>query len=749
MQHATNIKIDNAIKEEDASFFQGWADTALDAVSPNAPVLENLSLKNMDLPTQIDLSSFYKLKKIDFAGTNVNYVILPQSGRLETVVLPATITEFRLYNNPGIKATVNETIDDQLLQEGIILPNPTGLRTVYINGANAGQFNVSDFCTKLANANLANLTLRNVNIRITEATLNALMSTPNCNISGKIVIVDDNDALASISFDTLQSLVTKFGNIRSEENSLYVSFATVNTQIVRAPATIALYNVGAEAQITPIVDGNDVKIIEDATVASGYRLDINYYLRTTNSYAAQSNFPTSIATINSTTGKIKLAQTSTQKGYVFIRVGTVSNGDKVTSTSNCCEVTFSWIAPKVGDFAYEDGTFSSSYISTKALMGLVYAVKETTATTGTAYIIGKEYSFKNSQTGEPIASYMGLTLEAGQQAQNRYQTSAYYLRRYANQILQISDSLFTDGLASVTVGSLTDIGSVNEITYATYGVSRMSSDEFVHFTGKEDTLTYINAVNRYVLPKLRLFYANASHSSSTIVNNLESYGNDGYYRIANNEALNRIYNALYSMSIKYDDTTYDGYSSYVQVGLATAVIFPYVYSMHVYQPEATSLDSQYEAGNWYMPSLGQLQRVLYHRGVSARTTGSDQNYNQPSYVMLNVSGIATAPGAIFASAYRAMGSSNFPQCWQNLVGFSQNEASVSETASNSYNLVTALSSNGNNYGYQNTTGNANDSYGTASWSEKWIAGQMPVVGSWYTNYADYPGSYNTWSLYNT
>ena len=229
MQHATNIKIDNAIKEEDASFFQGWADTALDAVSPNAPVLENLSLKNMDLPTQIDLSSFYKLKKIDFAGTNVNYVILPQSGRLETVVLPATITEFRLYNNPGIKATVNETIDDQLLQEGIILPNPTGLRTVYINGANAGQFNVSDFCTKLANANLANLTLRNVNIRITEATLNALMATPKCSISGKIVIVDNSDTLAAISFNTLQSLVNKFGDIRSESNGLYVQFVTVNT----------------------------------------------------------------------------------------------------------------------------------------------------------------------------------------------------------------------------------------------------------------------------------------------------------------------------------------------------------------------------------------------------------------------------------------------------------------------------------------------------------------------------------------
>jgi hypothetical protein len=183
----------------------------------------------MDLPSQIDLSQFYKLKKVDFTGTNVNYVILPQSGRLETVILPTTITEFRLYNNPGIKATVNETVDNELVQEGIVLPNPSGLRTVYVNGANAGQFNVSAFCTSIANANLTNLTLRNVNIRITEATLNALMATPKCSISGKIVIVDNSDTLATISFNTLQSLVNKFGDIRSESNGLYVQFVTVNT----------------------------------------------------------------------------------------------------------------------------------------------------------------------------------------------------------------------------------------------------------------------------------------------------------------------------------------------------------------------------------------------------------------------------------------------------------------------------------------------------------------------------------------
>ena len=763
LQHNTDFKIDNAIKEGD-TFFQGWADTVLDIFSPEAPVLENLSLRNMDLPSQIDLSQFYKLKKVDFTGTNVNYVILPQSGRLETVILPTTITEFRLYNNPGIKATVNETVDNELVQEGIVLPNPSGLRTVYVNGANAGQFNVSAFCTSIANANLTNLTLRNVNIRITEATLNALMATPKCSISGKIVIVDNSDTLAAISFNTLQSLVNKFGDIRSESNGLYVQFVTVNTQIVSTASTIALYNKDAEAQVTPIIDGNDIKIIVDATADSGYRLDINYYLRTSRTYSGQarditSNFPTGIASINSTTGKIVLKQTSLDKGYAFVRITNLANEYKLTSSSNNCEVTFSWVAPKIGDFAYEDGTFSSSFISSKALMGLVYAVKATDDNSGTAYIIGKEYAFKNSQTGEPIATYMGLTMEIGRQAQDRYQTSTYYLNRYAGLLGIVTSpntqdqtsQLFTTGLNSVVVRDLSTIGKVDAITYSTYGVSHMSDDEFDHFTGKDDTTVYINAVNRFVLPKLRQFYANASHSNSTIVNNLESYGSDGYYKIANNDALNKVYNALYSMSIKYEDTTYDGYSAYVQTGLATAVIFPYVYAMHVYQPEATSLDSQYEAGNWYMPSLAQLQRVIYHRGISARTTGSDQNFNQPSYVMLNISGVAKTSGSIFSSAYNAITSAGgkFPQCWQNLIGYSENEASVSQTASNSYNLVTALSANGNNYGYQNTTGNGNNYSSNQNWSMKWISGQMPVEGSYYTTYVDYPGSYNTWSLYDS
>lgn len=58
-------------------FFNGRTLMSIDQFKPSAPVLENLSLRNITLPTEIDLSSFVKLKKIDFTGTNTTSVILP------------------------------------------------------------------------------------------------------------------------------------------------------------------------------------------------------------------------------------------------------------------------------------------------------------------------------------------------------------------------------------------------------------------------------------------------------------------------------------------------------------------------------------------------------------------------------------------------------------------------------------------------------------------------------------------------
>jgi len=172
--------------------------------------------------------------------------------------------------------------------------------------------------------------------------------------------------------------------------------------------------------------------------------------------------------------------------------------------------------------------------------------------------------------------------------------------------------------------------------------------------------------------------------------------------------------------------------------------------MRVYQPVAASLDAQYEAGNWYMPSMAQLQRVLYYRGVSARAA-ANADFSNPNYVRLEVNGEAKAPDAIFSAAYSAMKSSiGFPNCWQHLVGFGTTVTALEDDMSEANNLVTLLGPSGSNYGYQHTTGNTLSWYTSNNWTNKWVYGQMPVYNNnGYTQHVDYPGSYLTWALYTS
>ena len=83
-----------------------------------------------------------------------------------------------------------------------------------------------------------------------------------------------------------------------------------------------------------------------------------------------------------------LKQYTTNTATVTITI-TLVNGTKLTKS---CIVSFIWSAPAIGDFAYIDGTFSPGYDENKTIVGIVYAVEPTTDTSGTVYIIGKEYS---------------------------------------------------------------------------------------------------------------------------------------------------------------------------------------------------------------------------------------------------------------------------------------------------------------------------------------------------------------------
>lgn len=712
--HLTDLTMDNA--NMTSEFFDGWDKTEINTFALSAPVLESLSLRNMNLPTQMDLGSFYKLKTIDLTGTNVQYVLFPQSGRLQNVILPETITEFRIYNNPGLKPY------NQELNEGIVFSeNLSALKVVYVAANKCGDFDVEDFINKIVDLQLNECTLRNLDVNITQEALNKLLQIPKVNLTGHINIVDEEGQQAQLTFTTLQTLVSMFGDVNSSSNSLYVTYTKEAITTVKAPATLALYgNSGITASVSPIIEsGNNVTIV---TEDGKSRLNITYALKTSNSFSA-STFDTSVATIDAVTGVITLKKESNKKGYIFITVGT-DGGDKTTAQTYTCEVSFEWVAPKLGDFAYSDGTFSTSYITSKTLVGIVYAVDENTTTSGTAYILGKEFA-------SDTAYMFGYSGESGSLIASSYPVSSYYLNRYVKTTLGITTP-YTG--ADKGLSSKDDQIAVNSLTKTAY---TDAGAEEAPFTGKADTAAYINMVNSEGLP--------AIYQAYTAVRDRLKSNSDGSYYIANISDFNSVYRTLSNVKIGSDDTAnYSDYSQYITGKLATAVLFPYVYAMHLYQPESNEIDPQYLAGNWYVPSLSQLQRVLYLRGISTNDVFTD-----PNYVRKSIDGSATSDEAIFSKAYNAMGASNFPTCWSTIAG--SGASASSGGSSNANNIVTTMNTSaGNNYSYQYTGGS--QSWDSSSYSNTWQFGEQPTVNNqsgyayFDVYYASYPGSLNAWRL---
>jgi hypothetical protein len=85
------------------------------------------------------------LQSVDLTNTTVKNVILPQSSRLTTLILPETIESLKIYDNPSL-----QSIDIQ----GI-----SNLRNIYIEGSKVGNFDVSSFCEQLINCNLTSVEL--------------------------------------------------------------------------------------------------------------------------------------------------------------------------------------------------------------------------------------------------------------------------------------------------------------------------------------------------------------------------------------------------------------------------------------------------------------------------------------------------------------------------------------------------------------------------------------------------------------
>ena len=678
LTHSTDLTIDNnnlydiddqgnkTIKPEFGQLINGgdYPELNIATFSDSMPVMENLTLNNIKLPTGLDLSKFTKLKNLDLTNAITEDVTLPESGRLQTIILPATIKTFKLYNNSGIQTVTFQGIDN--------------LETVYLNCAAVGQFDVNAFLESLINCSgLQSVTLINANIYITEEAIAKLCNINTFRVQGTINIVTSSGStsnLKAISLDTKKLLVTNFGDFTASTSKVKVNYTetTIAASNVSTATNIQLYSDTYPATKPNIFNvlvsqGNNVAITTDSQNTPV--LDIQYTM---------SGVSTSVAEINKFTGVVTLKQSTTSTAIVTITLKLVSG----STISKTCTVSFIWSAPKIGDFAYIDGTFSAGYDPNKTVIGLVYAREELTDTTGTVYIIGKEYA-------NAIAHYGGYTDEGNTSDTNNTIKDLAYVQNILNGY----------GLSSYEdVGELATHTLTDKITY-----KNKPSEGTTIFKGKNDTQIYVNHVGEF----LQKISSNSQLSKyikqeTIIVDN----NSQTVYRIDSTTNLNNLCTALKNLNTS-------GMSN-ADSDIISSVLFPYFYSAYLYEPVAEhseEIDKQYLKHNWYAPSYGELSRIAYYRGYSNTGTNfiDDNAVRQPiSTSITSGGGVWDTP--IFSLALKNM-SNAFPTVWSNIFG-SGNSGSAN-------NIVTTCANVEQNYSYQAV---ASYSSNTTSYNTQWIPG---------------------------
>lgn len=611
----------------------------------NCKVLEKLDLTNVRSLSAINLDSNHtpKLKEVILTGTNISNVTLPIGSRLTKIHYPSALTNLTISNNEGL---------EEVKFEGL-----SNLETVDINCAKVGQFDITNFCEQLISCpSLKSVTLRNLNNKISLEALEKLILL-QAKLTGILTIANSDNQLEGISYTDKVNLVDLYGNIDSESNSLYIKYKETTAYTLSCETEISIYGQGYSGNPFGLsLDGNNI-----ALVTEGGKVipDITYRFNTDVS---------DVATINNRTGVITLKQASSSKTTTATITIKLTNGN--TLTSKTINIYFAWKAPEIGNFVYADGTYSAAYMTSKTLMGLIFAIDKTTDSSGTAYIVGKEYL-------DP--QYVGYSNEAVQGASDA-RKDLYNVKFWLNnQVSGLGDTYYI----SKNVTSNVDTDASQAITLTSFSQKSPST-----FTGKADTKAYVDNVNNTLLPLIVKTYPSLINASGDT------------YSITSRQNLDAILSSIPNITSQ-------------NLEQMQCLLYPYFYETYLYEPTVTDSEKNTEAfqiyfskGNWYVPSYQELATLIYYRGYSAVGDNfSTGDIPLKSNISDSINkGSSDLKNPIFSTAYKNAGN-YMPAVWN--------------TLADSNNLCTNTDMSGHNYTYQEISNYSSSGY---LYSYQWVPG---------------------------
>ena len=579
-----------------------------------ALVLSTPLIRTLDLSGEstiggtLDLSGCLRLETVDLTGTSITNVILPSTDTLVSVAMPATVANISVYNCPNLATLDAEAWADV---ESLSIKGPNQLDTYVL-------------LTSLKNANASLQHLAIDNVSWPSALRDVLMWAANvpgvsegvehAELTGSITM----NSSANITLADKMSLAQWYGNIDTNDptTGLRIHYTSVSITSLAISADTFMWEPGQHQAIATASpsNGNDVKLTTDG--AGNVRPMITWSIEDSEGHAATPLYASFTDAIN---GIITINEhaTNDETTYYLKATLTKTNNSVITARRR---VLFYHRVPKVGDFAYCDGSFDEDFYDDRSVIGIVFMVTPVTTngvTTGyTVRIVAMNdvttsnyntHKFSLQQNAAPISS------DADLQTAIRTaigETSNYYIFVVRNMMdggsskHNATPNLMLTGAGGDWSDSPADSNYVTEC-----------------FKGKDYTEKYIAHAE-----KLRTQYLNAGLTEALAALRETVTENDPAY-VPRPTDLASLNNVIAQLRAK--GTNCDGY------------IWPAAYACHCYQPTVQKgvLCDAYKAGNWYLPAVGELARLCSYYMIGANSSYTsyqgDSEASTPIFVRAN------------------------------------------------------------------------------------------------------------------
>ena len=581
-----------------------------------------LNCRNLEEVNLTNASSFSggfsfdlpRLKKLLLKGSAYTSVTLPKTSTLTQVAYPASINSIVVNGQPNLSSISVESM--------------ANVRTLSVTGRHKIQTQTQPL-VQLAYSQGQNVnSVAMENIAWTGMSVNVLtwLQNLNASLTGSIGLSDN------LTYAAKASLVATYGNIDSADNDLYVTYNKFNITGFNIKGDTYMSQLGLYPySIAPVPSrGNDVAI-------KNGKLDIEWTIEEGGQIYA--TFEDAVA------GLLRVSQldaSGTDTRYAITCKLTRINGQTIT---NSVHVGFYLRVPKIGDFAYADGTFDDQFQRDKTVVGVVYKIDpmyqgpgDESPTTYTGYNKPTESVLANKQLvgyrvlidskEDAVIKSTDSFINTSSNAWGLYPDGSTgvhgtngFTTEMGNKIqAQIGSNAFDTPIAN--------IGNTSEWSYGWYihrgtyfnneesdGFKQFSTGSPADWDGKNKTRQIVRHMesifNGYLMGEFNediltewieeTDNGNVVHQITDLPTNLEELGNMM-------EILQKANGNL---------------------GIFRQFAFPAAYSCYLYEPalkEGETLDPQFARNNWYLPAQGELMRQYSFFGVS-RTggMGTDQN----------------------------------------------------------------------------------------------------------------------------